>query len=78
MSKAPPPSKHEVTSEGRERRKEVFSYILTLYKGRFGEHGGCLPTLDVAGMEHVAWVFDSLYYLLQVMKGAWSMYGSMC
>ena len=49
-----------------ESRKEMFSYILTLLRGQFGEHGHTLPAIDVAGMEHLAWVFDALFYLLQV------------
>ncbi len=61
-----PPSKHEAGSESREHRKEAFSYMLTLFKGGCGEHGGRVPSLDVGGMEHLAFTLDSLYHLLQV------------
>ena len=50
----------------RENRKEFFSYMLTLFRGQFGEHGGRLPAVDVTGMEHLAWTLDALYYMLQV------------
>lgn len=67
VSRASPPSKHEVVgSEGRDKRKEAFSYLLTLFRGGFGEHGGHVPSLDVGGMEHLAWTLDALYHLLQV------------
>ncbi len=65
-----PPSKHEAGSESREHRKEAFSYMLTLFKGGCGEHGGRVPSLDVGGMEHLAFTLDSLYHLLQVCSHA--------
>ena len=39
--------------------------MLTLLRGQFQEHGGVLPAVDMASMEHLAWCFDSLIYLLQ-------------
>lgn len=43
----------------------MFGYMLTLMRGQFQEHGGVLPAVDMASMEHLAWCFDSLVYLLQ-------------
>jgi len=46
----------------------MFSYVLTLLRGQHQEHGGVLPAIDVAGMEHLAWCVDALFYLLQVNR----------
>lgn len=60
-----PPHKAESSSEVLQSRKDLFSYILTLLRGQFQEHGGVLPAVDMGGMEHLAWTFDALFYLLQ-------------
>lgn len=60
------PPRSEPTSDSLEGRKAMFSYILTLLRGQYQEHGGAMPAIDVAGMEHLAWCMDSLFYLLQV------------
>lgn len=60
------PPRSEPTSESLEGRKAMFSYILTLLRGQYQEHGGVMPAIDVAGMEHLAWCMDALFYLLQV------------
>lgn len=39
--------------------------MLTLMRGQFQEHAGILPAVDMASMEHLAWCFDALIYLLQ-------------
>ena len=49
-----------------ESRKQFFAYILTLLRGQFCEMEGMLPAVDVTSVEHLAWTFDSLFYLLQV------------
>ena len=51
-----------------ESRKQFFAYILTLLRGQFCEMEGMLPAVDVTSMEHLAWTFDSLFYLLQVRE----------
>ena len=59
-------SKRESISESLESRKQFFAYILTLLRGQFCEMEGMLPAVDVTNMEHLAWTFDALFYLLQV------------
>ena len=49
-----------------ESRKNFFAYVLTLLRGQFCEMEGMLPAIDVTSMEHLAWTFDALFYLLQV------------
>lgn len=51
-------------SPGLESRRSFLSYILSLTRAETNEHGGILPGLDIARMEHVAWVLESLIYLL--------------
>lgn len=57
--------KTESSSEALQSRKDLFAYVLTLLRGQFQEHGGVLPAVDMANMEHLAWCFDALFYLLQ-------------
>ena len=54
------------SSELLESRRELFSYLLTLMRSAHAEHAGLLPAIDVAAQEHLAWVLDALFYLLQV------------
>lgn len=60
-----PPHKADSSSEVLLSRKDLFAYVLTLLRGQFQEHGGVLPAVDMGGMEHLAWTFDALFYLLQ-------------
>ena len=60
------PPRSESTPESLEGRKAMFSYVLTLLRGQHQEQGGVLPAIDVAGLEHLAWCVDALFYLLQV------------
>ncbi len=43
----------------------MFAYVLTLLRGQQQEHAGVLPAVDMGGMEHLAWCFDALFYILQ-------------
>ena len=63
-----PPHKTEASSSSSEvlqSRRDLFGYMLTLMRGQFQEHAGLLPAVDVASMEHLAWCYDALMYLLQ-------------
>lgn len=60
-----PSHKSDSSSEVQQSRKDLFAYVLTLLRGQFQEHGGVLPAIDMGGMEHLAWCFDALFYLLQ-------------
>ena len=60
-----PPQKADSSSEVVQSRKDLFAYTLTLLRGQFQEHGGILPAVDMGSMEHLAWCFDALFYLLQ-------------
>lgn len=60
-----PSHKADSSSEVLQSRKDLFAYVLTLLRGQFLEHGGVLPAVDMGGMEHLAWCFDALFYLLQ-------------
>ena len=51
-------------SPGLESRRNFLGYLLSLMKCESSEHSGVLPALDMGRMEHVAWVVDSLVYLL--------------
>ena len=53
------------SSDVLQSRRDLFGYMLTLMRGQTQEHGGILPALDMASMEHLAWCFDALIYLLQ-------------
>ena len=59
-------SGHHRSSEsiGLEGRRGFLNYLLSLMRGESNEHYGFLPALDMARMEHIAWVVDSLVYLL--------------
>ena len=65
LVRTPPAHKGDSTSEVLQSRKDLFAYVLTLLRGQFQEHGGVLPAVDMGGMEHLAWCFDALFYLLQ-------------
>ena len=52
------------SSPGLESRRGFLGYLLSLMKCESSEHSGVLPALDMGRMEHVAWVVDSLVYLL--------------
>ena len=54
------------SSDALEGRRETFSYLLTLLREGGPEAGGLIPSIDVAGMEHLAWGLDALHYLLEV------------
>ncbi len=60
-----PPHKSDSTSDLLQSRKDMFGYVLTLLRGQYEEHGGVLPALDMGAMEHLAWCFNALFYLLQ-------------
>ena len=49
-----------------ESRRDFLSYLLTLMRRWHREHGGTLPAIDVAALEHLAWCLDGVMYLLQV------------
>lgn len=73
MPTAPPPqqqiqvvptSTRSSESPGLDSRRSFLGYLLSLMKCETNEHSGILPALDMGRMEHVAWVLDSLVYLL--------------
>ena len=47
-----------------DSRRGFLNYLLSLMRSESDEHGGILPGLDIGRLEHVAWILDSLVYLL--------------
>ena len=59
-----PAANKSTESPSLENRRGFLNYMLSLMRAESSEHGGILPGLDIARLEHVAWVLDSLIYLL--------------
>ena len=71
---SPPPGK-PLSSEALDSRKQFMSFVLTMMRGHHMEHGGALPAIDVAALEHLAWTFDGLHYLLWVSPCSLCLWG---
>ncbi|OWA51736.1 E3 ubiquitin-protein ligase UBR5 [Hypsibius exemplaris] len=51
-------------------RNDFLGYALSLMRAHNSEHGDSLPTLDVAALKHVAYVFDTLVHYIRVTSGS--------
>lgn len=48
-------------------RQNFLSYILSLMRSHNDEHAGCVPSVDVLALKHVAYVFDAIIYYMKAI-----------
>ena len=54
-----------IYTESASGRHGFLSYILSLMRSYNDEHAGCLPSLDVMALKHVAYIFDAMIYYMK-------------
>ena len=47
-----------------DARKECLTYLNSLMRWAKDEHGGCLPSVDIKQMKHIALILETVLYLL--------------
>lgn len=56
---------HSLIIESASSRQGFLSYILSLMRSYNDEHAGCIPSIDVLALKHVAYIFDAMIYYMK-------------